>query len=309
MLFSILLTIIIITVIYKLSQKKDSKIQSHMYDNGDPVTIGSTPKVNTVNEKELHPIPSVSISVTTEISSSNDSGRAWDDITQEEIDSVKCSGDNMSMRKYEIRARYIPTNRMRGITVYAFNEDEAISQLSDDFIKESAIVTASEYPEPSDRQIQYAIYLGIHIPEKCSSPDISALISRKVDESAPSELVEFALSHKYNFSYYGDEPYLIHIISSRLATHEWIAFAIACMNKYITKTWDFSLWKDYLDYSSELMNNTSFMNSSKRIHKEFVGFQYENQNGNRISHDTIFYKTLHKYIIDIKDFNHTVMSE
>ena len=59
MLFSILLTIIIITVIYKLSQKKDSKIQSHMYDNGDPVTIGSTPKVNTVNEKELHPIPSV----------------------------------------------------------------------------------------------------------------------------------------------------------------------------------------------------------------------------------------------------------
>lgn len=35
--------------------KKDSKIQSHMYDTEDPITIGSTPKVNTVNEKELHP--------------------------------------------------------------------------------------------------------------------------------------------------------------------------------------------------------------------------------------------------------------
>ncbi len=288
--FSILMLIVII-IKSQLDDKKSAISDTYENKENNFFTRNETMPSSAPESK-------VSVSITAEMTSTYPTGRKWDDISQSEIDSVKCYGDNMSKHDYKIRAKYIPTNRMRTVKINAFTEDDALSQLDPEFDADSATISFCEYPHPTERQIQYAIYSGIQIPEKCCQYDLSVLLDRHTDQPAPVTLTEFALSRKLCFSYYGDEPYLIGVIGSDMEMQEWIAFALACMNRHINKVWDFSQWEEYMEYSLECMNNTSFMNSLKRTHfkdefGEFYGFEYS-----ACSHDTIFYKTLHRYIVE-----------
>lgn len=284
-----ILIFIIITIKSKLKDRNSSSTYSSNENNGDSFYI----KNETIPPSASGSI--VSVSITAKTPSSQPVGRKWDDITQSEINAIKCYGDNMSKHDYKIHAKYIPTNRMRTVKVNAFTEADALSQLSPEYDMTSATVLLLDYPPPTERQIQYAIYSGIQIPEKCCQHDLSVLLDNHTDQPAPTALTEFALSRKHCFSYYGDEPYLIRLIASDMQMQEWIAFALVCMNKQVNNVWDFSRWEQYMKFSLECMNNTSFMNSLKRGHfkDEFLGFEYSTY-----SHDTIFYKTLHHYIVN-----------
>lgn len=281
---------IVIFIIFPIINKTKSKNSTVAYynDNDNTEYKITTPKTSTATEKS-----NLTVSITAETSSKN-SGRNWHDITQAEIDSIKCYGDNMNKHAYKIRAIYIPTNRTRTIKVRAFNEEDALSQLTSEYVKESATVSLSEYPPVTDRQIQYAIHLGIHIPEKCCQYDLSALLDQHTTEPAPVALSEYASSRNLCFSYYADEPYLIRLISSQMQQQEWIAFSLICMEKYITQKWDFSKWDEYMNFSLKCMNNTPFINSLNRTHlkNEFYGFEYS-----ECSHNTIFFKTLYDFVI------------
>ena len=236
---------------------------------------------------------SVSTSIETATYTYNEtSGKNWNDITQEEIDSVKCHGDNMNKQNYKIRAKYIPTNHFRTFTAIAFDESEAIATLSEDCDKSTASISIIEFPPPTERQIQYALSLGIEIPPKCCQYDLSTLIDNREGLPAPSALFEFAQSRGLFFSYYADEPFLIRLIASSLSVQEWVAFAIICLRKELIHAWDFSKWENCLSYSSEVINNPSFINSLKRSHlrDNFLGFKYSSY-----LRDTIFYKTLYNF--------------
>lgn len=281
---------ILIFIISIIKTKLENTTSSTSYNNHD----NDDERFFIKDESAPSPTSQFAISVTAETTTTK-RAREWDSISQSEIDSIKCYGDNMSKHDYKIRAKYIPTNRMRTVTINAFNETDALSQLSTEYAKDSAIVSFSEYPHPTENQIHYAIYLGIQIPEKCCQHDLSALLSQRTTQPVPASLTNFALSHSICFSYYGDEPYLIDKIALNFQTQEWIAFALACMNRHINKSWDFSEWENYLTFGLECMNNTSFMNSLKRAHFQdgFYGFEY-----GRYSHDTVFYKTLRRYIVN-----------
>lgn len=233
-------------------------------------------------------------SVDTELFSSKNSEKKWDDITQEEINSVKCHGDNMNLHEYKIRATYIPTKRTRTIKIYAQNETDALLQLDSDYVKESATVSLSEYPPPTEHQIKYALYLGISIPEKCCQYDLSTLIDQHTDEPAPANLIEYATSRNLRFSYYADEPYLIRLIASQMDLQEWIAFALICMEKHISKKWNFSNWNNYMAFSLKCIDDTSFMKSLEhaRLYRhDFWGFDYGD-----CAHNSIFFRTLLDHI-------------
>lgn len=286
--------IVLIFIVYYIVHKLKSENSSVAYYNDyDRKFYGNEPTTSQIASSDIKKAPSLTVSITSEISHPKNSGKPWHDITQAEIDSIKCYGDNMNKHEYKIRAIYVPTNHMRTTTVRAFNEDDAISQLSSEFIRESATVSFSEYPPPTDRQIKYAISLGIHIPEKCCQYDLSTLLDQHTPEPAPDALREYATSQNYCFSYYADEPYLIRLISSHFQLQEWITFALVCMEKYITREWNFSKWDEYMKFSLECMQDTSFINSLKRTHfqDEFWGFEYS-----ECSHNTIFFKTLYQYI-------------
>ena len=190
----------------------------------------------------------------------------------------------------------MPTNRFRTFTVIAFNEDDALSKLSDDCDKSTASITTTEFPSPTERQIQYALYLEIEIPEKCCQYDLSTLLDNHETAPAPSSLFEFAQSRKLFFSYYADEPFLIRLIASSLSLQEWIAFAAICLRKELSHIWDFSVWEICMSYSEDIMNNSSFISSLKRSHlrDEFWGFEYSSY-----SRDSIFYKELHSFCVSL----------
>lgn len=280
--------IFIISIIKTKLENTNSAVSYDSHDSDDE-------RFYIKDESAPSSTPQFTVSVTMETSTPNKTGKEWDDISQSEIDSVKCYGDNMSKHDYKIRVKYIPTNRMRTVTINAFDEADALSQLSPEYVKDSATVSFSEYPHPTENQIHYAIYLGIQIPEKCCQHDLSALLSQRTTQTVPVALIDFALSHGICFSYYGDEPYLINKIAISFQTQEWITFAITCMNRHINKSWNFSEWEIYSAFGLECMNNTSFMNSLKRTHfpDGFYGFEYS-----ECSHDTIFYKTLRNYIVN-----------
>lgn len=234
-----------------------------------------------------------SVSTSIETATYNEtSGKNWTDITQEEINSVKCHGNNMNKQNYKIRVKYIPTNHFRTFTAIAFDESEAIATLSKDCDKSTASFSIIEFPPPTEHQIQYALSLGIDIPPICCQYDLSTLIDNYEESPAPSALFEFAQSRGLFFSYYADEPFLIRLIASSLSVQEWIAFAIICLRKELIHAWDFSKWEKCLSYSSEAMNNPSFINSLNRSHLKdnFLGFKYSSY-----SRDTILYKTLYDF--------------
>ncbi|MBD5395646.1 MAG: hypothetical protein HDR71_15605 [Lachnospiraceae bacterium] len=284
----------LVFIISYVTTKSKVSNSSTSYDNSNIDNNNNILKAESVTYA-----PSLKISSTLETPISCNEDRKWDDITQSEIDSIKCYGDNMSMHEYVIHAKYIPTNRIRTVKVIAIDENDALSKLTSEYNKESATVSFSEYPPLSDRQKQYAIYLGIHVPEKCCSYDLSALIDQGgLSQPAPTVLTEFAVARNLCFSYYRNESYLIRLIFSSLNIQEKIAFSLVYMNKYITQIWDFSNWKTYIEFSTECMNNNSFMNSFKRIITNFdidntTCFDYDH-----ISHNTIFYKTLKNFILN-----------
>lgn len=284
MLFFFLLAFLIFIVILILKKRKKNST-----DFSDDVSCipECTENVHTLSNTKK------SVSTSIETATYNEtSGKNWNDVTQEEIDSVKCHGNNMNKQNYKIRAKYIPTNHFRTFTAIAFDESEAIATLSEDCDKSTASISITEFPPPTERQIQYALSLGIEIPLKCCQYDLSTLIDNREELPAPSALFEFAQSRGLFFSYYADEPFLIRLIASSLSVQEWIAFAIICLRKELIHAWDFSKWEKCMSYSSEVMNNPSFINSLKRSHlrDNFLGFKYSSY-----SRDTIFYKTLYNF--------------
>lgn len=117
-----------------------------------------------------------------------------------------CSGHNMSYDIYKVKATYRKTNRARTVQVYAHSEEDAVSQIGDEFLFPAKSVTKSDYEPPSKNQVAYAMSLGLKLPEKCCKEDASALISVKLKNfnapSMPDELIKFALSKRLVFSMY-----------------------------------------------------------------------------------------------------------
>lgn len=174
-------------------------------------------------------------------------------------------GNNMSLKSYKIKAIYRYTRKPRTIkNVYAISENDAIKYIGEDFILPIISIEEIGFPPPTQSQLIYAKYLGIHIPEICSSNDLSFLIDNEGFNEAPKSLIDFAISKRLLFSKYITEKSLIKFLSAHLENDDYLLFLVALIDRTINKSWNFSKLSTYEKIVSSIKNDKQFINSVKR---------------------------------------------
>lgn len=132
---------------------------------------------------------------------------------------VSQSGGFTNYSRYEVSGINPKTKRKNKRIFDCFSEQDAIEHMLLSGFTEPFTVKFVKFDEPTERQLSYAKDLGIQIPEGACKQDVSALISRVVDddEALPSEfMVHQAMSRKVMFSRYVGAKTLVSIMSIRL---------------------------------------------------------------------------------------------
>lgn len=151
----------------------------------------------------------------------------------------------LNIKKYEIKAKYLPTNRQRKVTIEARSEDDAISKLGSDYTDVVSIVPIV-YP-PSERQISYAQSLGIIITDDMCAEDVSCLISSQTSDTQPPKqgLIDFADARKIVFSNYIGKKRLYNYVFSGLPEIDRVAFFIFSIYRHLSDDRESNLDKSY----------------------------------------------------------------
>lgn len=146
----------------------------------------------------------------------------------------------MNLNQYKVKVKYLPTNRFRTISLWAINEADARRRISEepqfaDYSEIKGITLASVY-KPYPDKINYAISLGIKITPDMSNDDVSALISRRLDDKWEPKigLKDFATAHYIPFSLYIGQKALYNIVFYHLDLESRIAFFIFSVYRYLS---------------------------------------------------------------------------
>lgn len=109
----------------------------------------------------------------------------------------------------------------------------------------------------SKRQIDYAISLGIELPEGATVSDASALIDRVLDNDvqASKELMEYAQKNHIVYSKYVGNKFLHKLLFDHLEGEEKAIFFCLCVYKFYTnpiyKPEDRTIFEDFAKYYSK----------------------------------------------------------
>lgn len=191
----------------------------------------------------------------------------------------------MLNRKYFIvTARYIPTNRIRIVKVWARSEKEVKKELLASDYSEIVSITRNIFP-PSERQISYAQSLGITITPDMESHDVSALISRSIDDKSDPNpgLIDFAENRNIVFSSFIGKKGLYNIVFSNLPIPDKIAFFTFSIYRYVSSDREANL--DKSPHKAKFYEFAHSIESNERL----VHSLLNNYNGE----DLRFFGTLH----------------
>ena len=123
----------------------------------------------------------------------------------------------MELRRYKIIGRHNITNKSRSIYLDSVSEEDALILATSRNLKEIKEIKEVVYL-PTVNQLNYAKSLNIKIDDDFTFYDVSALITRNVDEESnpKPELVDFANTKKLSFSKYIGEQSLYNLIFQKL---------------------------------------------------------------------------------------------
>lgn len=171
-------------------------------------------------------------------------------------------------RKFKAKALFKGTNRKRTVIFTAKSEAEVVQLLLQAGYTEPFEIT-EELPEPATvSQIEYAKSLRIDIPANPTKEDLSALISRKMDnDSDPHpELVEFAIEKGMSFSTHIGKKALYNLLFNSLSLEDRIAFFAFSVYRWLSEdrrsnleTHPYAI--DFYDFAREQISNESFVKS------------------------------------------------
>jgi hypothetical protein len=133
----------------------------------------------------------------------------------------------MNYKKFSVRGINTESGRKKTIKIDVPNNRNVSEMvLAQGEIKEPFEITEVPFSLPTDRQLSYAQALGITIPPDACLDDVSALISRAVDnDSEPNKgLIEYASNKGLTFSVYVGKKALYNFIFYSLQLYDKIAF-------------------------------------------------------------------------------------
>ena len=138
----------------------------------------------------------------------------------------------LEWHRYKVQGVNSETGRKGTVKIIARNEDAAAEELLNRDLLPPYTFQEEEFEPPTDRQVNYAIDLGLRISPTMNRKDVSALIDKKLDEdNDPDEdLMTFAYDKNIYFSAYIGEKSLCNLIFDTLETADKIAFFCFAVN-------------------------------------------------------------------------------
>jgi hypothetical protein len=174
----------------------------------------------------------------------------------------------MNHKLYKVSGVFADTKRKRTRTIAAKNENHAKEIMINDGYLEPFEIIEVDFEKPTERQIEYAKDLGIEIPDNATKQDLSALISRHLEnDSDPNpELYEFADKRGFLFSKYIGKKALYNLLFNNLEDVDKIAFFAFCVYRYLSEdrhaNLDTSPHRDiFYDFANKMVNDESFVRS------------------------------------------------
>ena len=211
------------------------------------------------------------------------------------------------IQKYKIKGKNSQTNRRKTIYVNATNEEQAFEISQSQGIL-PPYETEVELNYPSQNQINYALKLGIKIPESATSFDIYCLLTRYEDGDPTNgnlELLEFAGNRGLLYSKFIGKKSLYNLIFDELNDLDRIAFFIFCIYRYLSDDRDGNLdthinKQSFYDFANEHLYDQKFLKSMNEYSGQSLRFFGSLIVNNRAlkggSIDTYAYKEAAKYL-------------
>ena len=142
----------------------------------------------------------------------------------------------MNYKIYEIKGKHSETKRTRTLKINAVTEEDAKRQALESDLESIESITVIDFEAPTQKQIDYAKSLGINIRQDYTQKDVSALISKRVDndDEHTKELFQFATDHKVYVSKYIGETALYGAIFHSLPNLDKIAFFLFAVYRDLT---------------------------------------------------------------------------
>ena len=217
------------------------------------------------------------------------------------------------MPKYKITGKSRETGRKRVITHQAIDELSARAHAEGAGIDVVDVIRLPEEP-PTERQIEYALSLGIDIPSGCSKSEISDLIGLAVDKDKPSDVrhLEFAKIYGVDCTKYIGKKSLFDRIhdelikpGNELKMISWFSFRVyrELVSGKIHPELDDPRSTIFMSIAHELMSDEKIINSIKRYAgRDLIWFgEWTSPSGYLMSGgsiQTIAYKTVSKILRD-----------
>lgn len=215
--------------------------------------------------------------------------------------------DNLNYKRYECKALFIETNRMRKKIIDAFNESDAINELKNIGFTEPINLTQIPFDPPTDAQIEACRNHGTTIPYKACKVDVSYIMDKEMEhDSIPNpELIEYATEMKLYLSYYIGKKALYDYLFNKLELLDKIAFFAFCIYRFNSNDRCANLNKsyhkaDFYKFANNHIEDKSFINSMNRYEGEQLRYFGKIQIGNMIcdggSKNTISYKAVISFL-------------
>lgn len=181
----------------------------------------------------------------------------------------------MNHKRYKVSGIFADTKRKRTRIINAKTESHAREIMINDGYLEPLEIIEIDFEKPTERQIEYAKDLGIKIPNDATKEDLSALISRHLEnDSDPNpELYEFADNRGFCFSKYIGKKALYNLLFNKLEGADKVAFFAFCVYRYLSEDRHANLDTSphrqvFYDFAQEVINDKSFMTSLAQYNGE-----------------------------------------
>ena len=195
---------------------------------------------------------------------------------------------NFEWHKYKAQGVHETTGRKRTVKIFAHNAEQAEIDLSAKYgLLPPYTIVEEEFDSPTDRQLNYAWDLGIHVSPDMTRKDVSALIDKTVeqDTDASDDLKQFAYDRNIYFSRYIGQKGMYNLLFSTLETVDKTAFF--CFTVYRSLTGEAPENMDALiernkfyDFAALYADDNSFQRSLEQYSgEELINFGAEHESG------------------------------
>lgn len=153
--------------------------------------------------------------------------------------------------------------------INSINEESARQQVLSSGLSDPVTVTPVEFKKPTAQQIEYALDLGITIPEDVCHEDLSCLINRVNEDdekSPPVPLAIYADRKGAHFSAWIGNKTFMNLLFLKLEHRDRLAFFAYCVYCYLfskpvgnlDESEDADMFYNFADeYSADVMLNSS----------------------------------------------------